>query len=538
VRRFVLLLLVLGTSVAAVVALTWPLAANLGTDLPAPSNVHIDQHYAGWALAWQTHALLTAPTQFAGANVYWPEPRALFYGTPAFALLPAFAPIYLATGDVTTSLNLTVILSFALTAAALHWATVRFTGSTIAGIAAAGTYLTSRAVGWAELAPQYAALAAMPLVAVLLADVPRTRRRTLLLAALLAFQGVADAVYVAPVFLFVTALAALVLGWSAEGRQGWRGVATALGVAAMALVPVYVEYALVAAANPALREQTVWSTSPFTHLGKWLPATGPLALGPIPFVPIAVGLALRLFDRERSASEGRAWVIAATWFVATLALSWTIPFHARDLRAFVEAHVVRDLTRLGIAGVIGVSLLAGLGFAATTRALDRFGAPARALVATGLLVAYLALLVQGMPWAIGAHPLVPAPVAGAESAELRAGRGPVVEIPIGREGVEQSLHAIAMYRSTTHWRPLVNGYMSYYPAGFKEREALARRLPDPQALAALRALGVATVVVRANGYPRLVFGPWERALAQGRLGAVRIRWQDEAALVIDLLPTG
>jgi hypothetical protein len=47
-------------------------------------------------------------------------------------------------------------------------------------------------------------------------------------------------------------------------------------------------------------------------------------------------------------------------------------------------------------------------------------------------------------------------------------------------------HARAMYRSIFHGRRLVNGYNSYFPAGFRERMALAKRLPDPEALAALR----------------------------------------------------
>src|SRR5262249_38351419 len=78
---------------AAAVAITWPLAAHLSTHLPAPAGpLHIDQYYVGWALAWQTHALVTAPAHFANANIYWPAAHTLFYGTPGFALLPIFAP--------------------------------------------------------------------------------------------------------------------------------------------------------------------------------------------------------------------------------------------------------------------------------------------------------------------------------------------------------------------------------------------------------------------------------------------------------------
>ena len=62
--------------------------------------------------------------------------------------------------------------------------------------------------------------------------------------------------------------------------------------------------------------------------------------------------------------------------------------------------------------------------------------------------------------------------------------GPVLEGPVS--GIYGALHARAMYHSTFHWRPLLNGYSSFRPAGFDERMRLAARLPDPDALAALR----------------------------------------------------
>jgi hypothetical protein len=46
--------------------------------------------------------------------------------------------------------------------------------------------------------------------------------------------------------------------------------------------------------------------------------------------------------------------------------------------------------------------------------------------------------------------------------------------------------ARAMFRSIRHRRPLLNGYSSYWPAGWLGRMELAARLPDPEALAVLR----------------------------------------------------
>jgi hypothetical protein len=56
-----------------------------------------------------------------------------------------------------------------------------------------------------------------------------------------------------------------------------------------------------------------------------------------------------------------------------------------------------------------------------------------------------------------------------------------------------------MYRSTLHWRPLVNGYTSYWPAGFMERVRPTERLPDPAALRALVcSTGVRTILVNLD----------------------------------------
>jgi hypothetical protein len=58
-----------------------------------------------------------------------------------------------------------------------------------------------------------------------------------------------------------------------------------------------------------------------------------------------------------------------------------------------------------------------------------------------------------------------------------------------------------MYKSIFHWRPLVNGYSSYWPERFPARMALARRLPDRAALAALREeTGVDLVLVRLGDF--------------------------------------
>jgi hypothetical protein len=95
--------------------------------------------------------------------------------------------------------------------------------------------------------------------------------------------------------------------------------------------------------------------------------------------------------------------------------------------------------------------------------------------------------------------------------------GPVVEVP----SPANWSHGIAMYNSLFHWHPLLNGYSSYYPSGFKERMALAGKLPDPQALASLRAdTGLATVWVHLAGLSMPDRAPWLNLARTGRADLV------------------
>ena len=80
---------------------------------------------------------------------------------------------------------------------------------------------------------------------------------------------------------------------------------------------------------------------------------------------------------------------------------------------------------------------------------------------------------------------------------LERSRGPLLELPAQGPWAE----AASTYRSIFHRRPLLNGYSGYWPAGYAERMALARRLPDPAAVRELeRSTGLRQIVVHTAGY--------------------------------------
>jgi hypothetical protein len=93
-----------------------------------------------------------------------------------------------------------------------------------------------------------------------------------------------------------------------------------------------------------------------------------------------------------------------------------------------------------------------------------------------------------------------------------------------------------MYRSIFHRRPILNGYCSYWPPGFVERVALAGRLPDRAALAALRAeTGLSTVVVHLGMLRDAQQVPW-RTLADAQDADFRLTARVGDDLVFAVAP--
>jgi len=532
---------------AAVVWLTWPLVARLGTQLPNPliaSNFDLPQ--TAWVLAHQARALTEAPTRFADAPIYHPAPGALFYADAAFGALPFFLPPFLATGNPTLAINVTLLAAAALTAFALHVVVRAATRSDLAGVVAAWTFLTTRFALWefGTTAPQYVVLLWFPFI-VLLATRPPSRARDLTLAALIALQSLSSPVYVSAAIL-------IPLGGIALGRLGHRAsridglrLLGAMALAVIALLPVVAGYVAVRAANPNLPDQTYWNWwRPTTEL-PWGPFGGQQAPTAVPLVAIALAVAgaisLALPWRSSARPAGaRVFGHAALWAVAGIVMSlgaratWygrPVAIPQTWLAEWVPLYrTLREPARLGVAGLIGLSLAAGLGFAACVARLPLRGRPAAAAAALMAALAgaemyreYAAVGFFGRPALPAVYPTFrpPAPDDAIVRA-LAAGEGPVLEIPVGlipQGCCMPGYQTRAMYRAIFHRRPLLNGYGGYWPAGFLERMQLASALPDPTALAALRAqTGLATVVVNLRELKPGELAAWRTTLETGSPG--------------------
>ena len=86
---------------------------------------------------------------------------------------------------------------------------------------------------------------------------------------------------------------------------------------------------------------------------------------------------------------------------------------------------------------------------------------------------------------------------------------PLVEVPIARK-LWGTVDSYAMYYSTFHWLPLVNGHSSYLPEISKLLRGYADQLPAPEPLAVLRACIDLRWVV-AHKSARSEHFPWRRS---------------------------
>ncbi|MBW2619179.1 MAG: hypothetical protein JRC92_09925, partial [Deltaproteobacteria bacterium] len=167
-------------------------------------------------------------------------------------------------------------------------------------------------------------------------------------------------------------------------------------------------------------------------------------------------------------------------------------YYFRSLPGF---DAIRVPARFGIVFMLGLSGLAGLGAAWLWERLSRIRGRGRwlklALVAIPVLI-----LVEGanLPWPSVA---VPPPGQGVYQDLVRQPLGPVIILP----PVTIEKEARAVYDSTAHFYPLVNGYSGFSPTGYRELMAKLRSFPQAEAVGLLGRMGIRYVIYQSLSLP-------------------------------------
>ncbi len=534
---------------------TWPLGRHLGDHVVDGVAIHgafgwlavADVLLYVWTLAWDVHALTTAPLSLLDANVFHPAAWALARADHFLGHLPLFAPIYAVTRNPVLGHQTALWLCFPLSALAMHAAVRSWTGSTPAAVVAGVLFgfapWRSTQLGHLQLqATMY-----LPLALLAAERTVRTGSRSAWIALAIAtgMQALCS-VYLA--FVVALAVTAMAIGTAGDRAGAWRAVGVTATAALLALgsaLPYLIlartgafsglggggaERIALLGANP-LGTFVLRSRPPSTD-GYWF-------LGWVCIALAATAVVARPSGRGDAAiRRGLLLVLVAGW-IASLGYSRaltsgdSVPLPLGWLAGLIPSFgTFRAPVRLGLGVALAAPALAGLGVAFLARRLRSAAGPL-----AGVVLATIVAEFWPAPVPLRAVPDIPAVYGWLHAAPP----GPVLEVPAGfvDDDFRADVWAVRwqsgyQYASTTHWQRLLNGYSAYPPQSFFFLMAIARRLPEADALADLVDLtGLRWLVVHRASLTAAERAAWERDVPTGL--APRATLGDDAVFEV-LLP--
>jgi hypothetical protein len=175
------------------------------------------------------------------------------------------------------------------------------------------------------------------------------------------------------------------------------------------------------------------------------------------------------------------------------------------LRALVPGLAqVRSFWRASMLMQVATALLAAAGIQALAEAARRPLAPAARRAAKAAVIA-VALAASAELWP-PAPGLSPAPSREAwrpwlDAVEQRLPPGAALvhlPVPASEAVADYEETARAMLLATAHGRPLVNGYSSYFPSGYRAFARFMRGCPAPEAWSLLHEVGLRLLSIRSS----------------------------------------
>lgn len=491
-----------------------------------------DINLINWVLAWDWHALTTAPASLFQANIFHPAPNALASSEHLLGHLPVFGPAFAITGNAVFASQFNLLICFALSGAAVY-ALLRHWGTGAAAAIFAGMVYSFASARLLLVAHSHL-LAGYHLPLALIAFDRCLRRPGWGSAA--AFASLFLLQILASYYLaYMAALAMLGYGagvvWARRGRVPLRAIVllgTTSAVALAIFVAISLPYLQLArsGAIPDYDDRALLAAS----TGQWrsyLERAFPSPRGG-PYVPPRLYLgwsvllaAAAAFGWRRGASPLVPWAAAGALGLAFVCYLMGIgpTTEVMGTRVNMPYSWLRDVVpgfssmrvprRFSVFVALGVACLAGLG---AERLLAR-RARGWILVAILMVVAAWDLGLarrkfDALQQPVGAMlPPIYKHVAVLPPA-------PLLELPIRGAGAYFFTGAIVesrrMLASTHHWLPLLNGQSGYPPASYWTVVSMAQALPDLAALELLtRATGLRYVLVHTKELSPLDIERWE-----------------------------
>jgi hypothetical protein len=495
----VTLLVVLLTAVV-----TWPQALHMTTKVAA----HQDPLFSMWRLAWVAHALATAPLDLFDANIFHPARGTLAFSDAMLLEGLVAAPLHWAGVRPVLIYNVLLILGFVGSGCGMYVLARYLTGSGGPALVSAAVFTMApyRIEHFMHLELQWAMWVPLTFWALHRAVDLSSWRHGVLGGMFFSLQALSCVYYGAFLGLTLVLFVPLLLFLS-KGLLAARAVFPLLAGAAVAFmltIPyagVYVEVGASVGSRGAeeiarysARAASFLAGSPSSLIWAWTAAWGGAELNLFP------GLTAVLLAMGAAASRTRRWVVLYV-SVAVLAVMMAFGSNLWAYRWLLDRvdllHGLRSPSRFAILACAALAVLAGLGIQSLRMRLSSRG-PSQALVvpcAIGLML---------VDYANGGMHLTEPDVRPATvySALGELPPGVVLELPLPKLDALPGADVLYTAWSTSHWRPLVNGYSGYHPPEYLRTVARMENFPDDWSIAQLRSLDVRYIVVHRSLFER------------------------------------
>jgi hypothetical protein len=492
------LLVAAATVIVLTIFLTWPQALHLGGKVAE----HNDPLFSAWRLSWIAHALKTDPRRLFDANIYFPERQALAYSDATMLEGALAAPFLWAGSSPILVYNLLLLTGIAASGLAMFVRARRLTGNSNAAIVSAAvfTLLPYRIEHVMHLELQWTMWMPLAFWSVHRSVEERSWRWGAVTGLFVWLQILSCVYYGIFLSIAILALGALLIATTRGARAVNLG-ALALGavIAAALTVPYawpYIENAR--ALGPRAPDEIArfsarlasYVTAPAAN---WLwGGVDRFSGNELNIFPGAVAVLLAvagLAGRPRRL----AWIYLAVGAIAVdMSLGANGFLYPRLLAHAPMLGGLRAPARFSIVAFCALAVLAGFGADLIERRVSNPHLRRRVTAAAVLL-----LLVE-----CGSAPLQLmelSPGAGDIYRVLRElPPGPVAELPMPRPDTLPHYDAFYEYWSIYHWKPLINGYSGYAPAGYLQTLEQMRTFPDDRSVARLKELNVRYIVVHQN----------------------------------------
>ena len=532
--------------------LTWPLAARLASALSASPDSLLNF----WALAWNFHILPRQPLSLFQANIFFPRPDTLAYSEHLFGVALLAWPAFLASGNAVFAYNVALFASFVLSGLGMFLLVDELTENRWAAllsgvIYAFAPYRFLHLLHLQLLSSQY-----FPFVFCFLLRFQRQgRARQILASGFFALLQILSCNYYALFLALALALWAAVTALARPPRVDRRKLilAALTAVAAASLsFPFFLPYERNRAEQGFYRryeDLVQFSAIPSDYLrptafnavfyAPWLPAQERSEKALFPgFVAIALAALGMIQGRRKMGIYFMVLVLVSFGLSLGPEIKWGAGSHIlpyRLLYKYVPGFAgLRAPARLGLLVLLGLAVLAGIGWARASQRLAT-GPRARPLLGTAALVLLL-FEYQTRPL----DPIFPpAPSSPPVYTWLATQEGDfsVLELPL-REGEDITGESLRMYHSTRHWKRLANGFSGWWPNDYWELVGRMRSFPNSRVLRFLEAhVPVRLVIIHYDQYPVREGERLRAAMERYRERLpLRARFSDDA--VYEVLPEG